>query len=98
MLNFIPSLVDFQNLAKNKNINFFEMETKDYENLNREYSGHNRIINSINRAIENLLNKLNIDKKKVYAHVNIQTNEFQDKDKKTITFKIKVNYFVDIKI
>ncbi len=99
MLTFIQSLVDFQDFAKNKNINFFEIETKDFENLHHEYSGHSKIIDSINRVIERRIkNAINIDKEKVYAHVNIQTNESQDKNKKTITFKTKVNYFVDIKI
>jgi hypothetical protein len=93
MLIFIQSLIDFQNLAKNKNINFFETETQDFENLNCEYQGQNKIKNLIYRVIERHIKKtINIDKETVYVHVNIKVDESQDKDKKTITFKTKVNY------
>lgn len=97
MLIFIPSIADFQNLAKNKNINFFEIETKDFEKLHQEYLNCNKITNKINGVIERVIKKIvNIDKKKVYAHADFSVIENCDKDKKIITFKTKINFFVDL--
>jgi hypothetical protein len=97
MLIFIPSIADFQNLAKNKNINSFEIETKDFENLHQEYSNCNKITDKINGAIERVIKKIvNIDKNKVYAHADFSVFENCDKEKKIITFKTKLNFFVDL--